>query len=332
MFTAVLLLIFGFALLIKGADFLVDGASAIARRLGIRELVIGLTIVAFGTSMPEFVVSSLAALQNNTEIAIGNIVGSNIANTLLILGSSSLIAPLVVQSSTVRKEIPFALLSSVILFVLANDRLIDGYVLSELGRGDGWVFIGFFVIFLYYTFGMGKADQVEDEKAEKSMPIWQSALRIVAGLAALMIGGKLSVDGAVRIATDLGVSQTLIGLTIVAVGTSLPELFTSVIAAMRGKADIAIGNIVGSNIFNILWILGFSALIRPLPVQEDMNFDLLVAIATTLFLFLLVHTGHVHRRLFLWWKQREHFNLRRFEGAMLLAAYAIYIGFIAWRG
>lgn len=321
----------GFALLVKGADWLVNGAADVARRFGISDLFIGLTIVAFGTSMPELIVNVIASMQGQTDIAIGNVVGSNIANILLILGATAMLASLDVQSSTVRKEIPFSLLAAVVLFVMANDGIVDGYGVSELGRGDGLVLMAFFLLFLYYTFGIAKQSDVQ-ERPDASRSAWISILLIVAGAAALAGGGKLAVDGAVGLARIWGVSDALIGLTIVAVGTSLPELASSMVAAYRGKADIAVGNAVGSNVFNIFWILGLSAVIKPLPFSETMNVDLLVVCAATLLLLAAVHNGHVHRRIFLWWRQKESFSIRAWEGATLAGAYACYLAYIVWRG
>jgi len=333
MLLALLSLVAGFVLLIKGANWLVEGASSIARRLKISDLVIGLTVVSFGTSAPELVVNIIASIQGNAAIAIGNVVGSNIANVLLILGISAMIAPLAVQRSTVLKEIPFCLLASVVLFVMANDRLIDGYVISELGRGDGLAFMAFFVIFLYYTFGIRHVQ--EENHEEFTMPtqsVWFALTLFFVGIGGLVIGAKLAVDGAVTIALALGISESLIGLTVVAVGTSLPELAASAVAAHKGKADIAVGNIVGSNIFNILWILGLSSVIKPLPFQPALNFDLLIVILSTLFLFFIVHNGAAHKRLFLWWQQQRDFIIRRWEGALLLIGYIAYIAYIGWRG
>lgn len=323
----ILLIIIGFALLIKGADWLVEGASSIARRLKVSDLVIGLTIVSFGTSAPELVVNIFASLKGNADIAIGNIVGSNIANTLLILGAAAAIAPMVIQKSTVFKEIPFCLLASLMLFLMANDAIIDGYNISELGRGDGFVFIGFFIIFLYYTFGIRKTsvDDGGEEFTKETRSVLLSILMVLFGLIGLVIGGELTVRGAVEIATSLGVSESLIGLTIIAIGTSLPELVTSVIAALKHKPDIAIGNIVGSNIFNILWILGVSALIRPLPFLPAINTDLLIMIGTVLVLFLFIQTGHIHQRLFFWRYKGERM-LARWEGLIMLSLYFVYIG------
>ena len=331
MLLAVVSLLGGFVLLIKGADWLVEGASSIAKRFGLSDLMIGLTVVSFGTSAPELIVNIIASFQDSAGIAIGNVVGSNISNTLLILGITSLVAPLAVQRSTVLKEIPFTFLASFTLLIMANDRIVDGYPTSELSRSDGLAFLGFFVIFMYYTFGIRHNGALE-EKAEKiKMALWKAWALFFVGLGGLVLGGELAVDGAVKIASDLGMSETLIGLTIVALGTSLPELAASIVAAKKGKADIAIGNIVGSNIFNIFWILGLSAVIKPLPFESIINFDLLTVVASTLLLFFLIHNGHLHRRLFLWWKQEKDYVLHPVEGLVLLSGYVLYIGYIVYR-
>lgn len=332
MLPSLLFLVVGFALLVKGADWLVDGSASIARRFGMSDLFIGLTIVAFGTSMPELIVNVIASLQGRTDIAIGNVVGSNIANLLLILGATAIFSTLRVQSSTVRKEIPFSFLAAFALIVMANDGIVDGYGVSELGRGDGLVLMSFFAIFLYYTFGIAKADSSEGVEEHAHAPLWLAALMVAGGAAAMAGGGKLAVDGATAFARLLGISDALVALTIVAVGTSLPELVSSIIAAYKGKADIAVGNAVGSNVFNIFWILGLSAVIKPLPFTEAMNVDLLIVCLSTVFLLLVVHNGHIHHRLFLWWKQKDSFRIRAWEGAVLLLGYASYVGYIVWRG
>jgi cation:H+ antiporter len=311
-----LILAAGFALLIKGADLLVDGAAAIARRFNISELVIGLTVVAFGTSAPELFVNILAGITGNTDIAIGNVLGSNIANVLLILGVSALIFPLAVSGGTVWKEIPFSLLAAVILGIMANDRLIDGSSVSALTRTDGLVLLGFFVVFLYYSAGIaqpvsGMSQHVPGPAARPGGAV----LRILGGLAALLLGGKWIVDAAVAIAAAVGLSQSVIGLTVVAVGTSLPELATSIVAALKKNVDIAVGNVVGSNIFNIFFILGVSALVRPLPFRESANADVMMAIAASLMLFVTMFTG----------KRRV---LDRWEGALFLVAYIAYVGWL----
>ncbi|MDP3771449.1 MAG: calcium/sodium antiporter, partial [bacterium] len=238
----------GLVLLIKGADFLVNGASSIAKRLGVSSLVIGLTIVAFGTSAPELIVSIFASVRGNTDIAIGNILGSNIANILLILGVAAVVFPLSVKRGTTWKEIPFSLLAILVVGVMVNDARIDGGSFSGLTRIDGFVLIAFFIVFLYYTFGMRR---VQTDSASEASPhhhaMPRALLMVVLGLVGLTVGGKWIVDAAVAVAKTLGVSEALIGLTIVAIGTSLPELATSAVAAYKKDVDIAVGNIVGSN-------------------------------------------------------------------------------------
>lgn len=332
MLSPILFLIIGFVLLVKGADWLVDGASALARRIGVSDLAIGLTIVAFGTSMPEFMVNMIASVQGASDIAIGNVVGSNIFNILLILGVSAIIAPIVVQRSTTLKEIPFSFLAVVMLLIMANDVFVDGYARSELSRSDGLALIGFFVIFLIYTFGLPRNGEETQAQTDTQRSMLASTLFVLLGLAALIAGGKLTVDAAVTIARTLGLSEALIGLTIVAAGTSLPELATSTVAAYKKNADIAVGNIVGSNIFNIFWILGVSAVIRPIPFTPAANFDLWVLVATTVLLFFLIHNGWLWRRVFLWWKQRTRYVIRWWEGAIMLVLYVAYVAVIAWRG
>ncbi|MDH4263193.1 MAG: calcium/sodium antiporter [Spirochaetia bacterium] len=287
-----ILFIIGFIILIKGADFLVDGSASIAKKLNISSIVIGLTIVAFGTSAPEFIVNIYAAFQGKSEIAIGNILGSNIANILLVLGISSIIYPITVKKNTVSKEIPLSLLAIIILGFLASDKLIDGADFSALTRIDGIILLCFFSIFFYYTFGITKTD--EDIVEEDSINIYsysKAILYILLGLAGLVTGGKWIVDGAVKIAESFHVSQSLIGLTVVAIGTSLPELATSAVAAYKKQSDIAIGNVVGSNIFNIFWVLGASSVIRPLPFNASSNTDVAMTIYASVLLFLFMFIG-----------------------------------------
>jgi len=309
------LLVIGFIFLIKGADLLVDGASSIARRLKVSALVVGLTIVAFGTSAPELIVNIFASIQGNTDIAIANILGSNIANILLILGTSALIFPLVVKRGTVWKEIPLSLLAIVVVGLMVNDLFFDGGTFSGLTRIDGFVLIAFFVIFLYYTFGISKVEGSAEEGEIKVYSTLKSLGMIVLGLLGLVVGGKWIVDSAVNIASGLGVSQALIGLTIVAVGTSLPELATSAVAAYKKNSDIAVGNIVGSNIFNIFWILGLSAVVKPLPFSPLLMRDVWVTIFATVLLFVFMFVGK---------KQ----ILERWQGCAFVALYFVYIAMI----
>ncbi|MFA6038647.1 MAG: calcium/sodium antiporter [Candidatus Peribacteraceae bacterium] len=332
MLLSILFIVLGLLLLIKGADWLVEGAASIATALRVSQLTIGLTIVAFGTSLPELTVNLFSSFSGANDIAIGNVVGSNICNILLILGISSILAPLAVQTSTVWKEIPLSLLAAGILFAQANDILIDGADASILSRTDGLTFLAFFVIFLWYIAGMRRLDPADDkDEGEHHSGFWTSCGFIALGLVLLIGGGRLTVMGATAIAELLGVSQALIGLTIVAVGTSLPELATSTVAAVKGKADLAVGNVVGSNIFNIFWILGVSSLINPLRFEPAMNVDLLMVVIATLMLFLFTHTGWLHRRL-LFWRQRKGHVITRSEGWTMLASYALYVGYLVWRG
>lgn len=313
------LLVIGFILLIKGADFLVDGASSVGRRLNVSDLVIGLTVVAFGTSTPELFVNIFASIKGNTDIAIGNILGSNIANIFLILGVSAVIFPLAVGKGTVWKEIPLSLLAALLLGAMANDRLIDKSSISALTRIDGLVFISFFIIFIYYSFSIAKRiDGIDEHVPQKQHGLLKSFLLIIGGLIGLGIGGNWIVNGAVHIASKLGVSESLMGLTIVAVGTSLPELATSAVAAYKKNVEIAVGNVVGSNIFNIFFVLGLSSIIKPLPFQQGGNIDIGVVILASLLLFLWMFTGKKH-------------SLDRWEGIVFIILYASYITFLIVR-
>ena len=278
----------GFVLLVKGSDFFVDGAAGIARRFGIPQIIIALTIVAMGTSAPEAAVSITAAFQGNADISIGNIVGSNVLNVLIILGVCSVITPLVVKKETIRYEIPFLFLTSLVLFLLG----LDGQVTLV----DGLILIFMFIVYLAYLFVSAKKnkEEPEDDKTQKSVPIL--IVYLIGGLAAVIIGSKLAVYGATGIAEALGVSERFIGLTVVALGTSLPEMCTSIAAARKGNADIAIGTIVGSNIFNILFVIGLTSLITNVPYQPRFIIDGLIMIGTTIFLWLCVfRTNKLHR-------------------------------------
>lgn len=312
-----ILFVVGFFILIKGADLLVDGSSSVARKLNISNIVIGLTIVAFGTSAPEFIVNFFASINGNTEIAIGNVLGSNIANILLILGIAAIIYPISAKKNTVLKEIPFSLLAALLVAITANDVLIDGGSNSVITRIDGLVFLGFFIIFLYYTFSITKSDADINETPVKELSNSKSVIYILTGLIGLVLGGKWIVDGAVKIAEGFNVSQSLIGLTVVAVGTSLPELATSAVAAYKKQTDIAIGNVVGSNIFNVFWILGASAIIRPLPFNMASNADLFVNILASIILFFAMYVGKKH-------------VLERWQGIILLLFYISYITYLVF--
>lgn len=311
------LFIAGFYFLIKGANWLVDGASSIAKKFNVSNIVIGLTIVSFGTSAPELIVNLMASFRGSSDLAVGNIVGSNIANVLLILGVSAAIYPLAVKRGTIFKEIPFSLLGAVILWFLANDMIIDNANFSALTRIDGVVLLSFFIIFLYYSFGIAKVEGEGEEVKEKKT--WISIIMILGGMAGLTLGGQWIVDGAVTVATRFGMSQALIGLTIVAVGTSLPELAASAVAAYKHKADIAIGNVIGSNVFNIFWILGVSSLVRPIVFSPILNFDIYILVAITWILFVFMFVG-------------KKSILQRWQGILLVILYVIYIIYLIMRG
>ena len=315
-----ILLVAGFVLLIKGAGFLVEGASSIARRYNVSDLVIGLTVVAFGTSTPELFVNIIASVKGNTGIAIGNVLGSNISNILLILGVSALICPLTVGPGTVWKEIPLSLLAVVVLAIVANDHLLDHRGFSEISRTDGLVFLSFFAIFMYYSVGIAKKiEGMDDHVPAQEHGMLKSTLLLFGGLIGLALGGQWIVDGAVTMASKFGMSQSLVGLTIVAVGTSLPELATSATAAYKKNVEIAVGNVVGSNIFNIFFVLGISATIKPLPFQAVNNLDIGAVVLASALLFGSMFTG----------KKK---SLDKWEGVTLLFIYAGYIGYLVIRG
>jgi cation:H+ antiporter len=307
----ILLLVVGFALLIKGADYLVLGASGLARRFNISELVIGLTVVSFGTSMPELIVSVVSATKGLNDVALGNIIGSNIFNLLCILGITAVISPVVVQRSTIFKEIPYSIIAAIVLLLLANDHLYTMKRDNMVSMIDALILLVFFAFFLFYIFKNMKNDNQNLVVDFKPMGTWKIILLISGGLAGLIIGGSLSVNNAVDIAHILGISERIIGLTIVAAGTSLPELATSAVAAYRKNSDIAIGNVVGSNIFNIFFILGISAFISPLPYQTGFNFDLTFLIAGSFLLLFFTYTG-------------KKAIIERWEGAVLLSCYIGY--------
>ena len=305
-------LVGGLVLILLGANGLTDGAAAVAKRFKISDLVIGLTIVAFGTSAPELVISVMAALGGSAEMAIGNVVGSNIFNVLAIIGVTAMVMPIKVGEGTMSKEIPLVILSSIVIAFMANDILLDGGSSNVISRIDGLVLLGFFLIFLRYTFAIARSggEDAEGEKI-KEMPIWKSILFILGGLAGLIYGGQLFVDGASGIASSLGVSESIIGLTIVAGGTSLPELATSVTAALKKNSGIAIGNVIGSSLFNIFFVLGCSASISPLPMGGITNVDMVVLVASAI-LFWLVG----------WFFKKR--TITRVEGALLVICYVAY--------
>jgi cation:H+ antiporter len=311
------ILIIAFVILIKGADWLVKGGSSIAKRFGIPSIVIGLTIVAFGTSAPELLVNVMASINGNSGIVIGNVLGSNIANTLLILGISAIILPLAIRRGTVLIQVPLSLLAIVVLGIVANDILIDGGVANFITRIDGIVMLLFFAIFIYYTFSIAKV-KGEPETVLK-YTLLKSIFLILGGMIGLAFGGHFVVNSAVSIAKLFNVSESLIALTIVSIGTSLPELATSVVAALKKNPDIAIGNVIGSNIFNIFWVLGFSAVIRPVVFLPALNFDVLFVVFITVLLFVYMFVG-----------KRD--VIQKWQGASLATLYVAYIVYLVMRG
>lgn len=305
MLIELVLLVIGFVMLIKGADIFVEGAAGIAAKFGIPQLVIGLTIVAMGTSAPEAAVSIAAAFKGTADITIGNVVGSNIINILVILGVTALIVAVAVQQSTVRYEIPFVILVTIVLLVMGA---LDG----KIGRLDGVILWALFIVYLIYLFLMAKHGR-EEEETQMDAPVWKLLLFVVIGAALIVIGADVSVDAASEIARVIGLSERFIGLTIVALGTSLPELCTSVVAARKGNADLAIGNIVGSNIFNILFVVGTTALIIPVPFNPAFVVDTAVAIGAAVLLWVCVFRKK---------------KLTRPGGILMLAAYAGYFAYL----
>jgi len=307
----ILYLLGGLVLILLGANFLTDGASSLAKKLNVSDLVIGLTVVAFGTSAPELAVSISSALKGSADIAIGNVVGSNMFNTLMIVGCTAFFAPIIVTKNTLLKEIPLCILAAIALLAICNDMLLDGQPLDMVSRTDGILLLLFFVIFMVYTFSIAKNNSNEEAEEVKQIPLWLSLIYIIGGLTALVIGGNIFVDGASGIARTLGVGESIIGLTLVAGGTSLPELATSVVAAMKKSPEMAIGNVVGSNLFNIFLVLGSAATITPLHLIGITNFDLLSLVVAGVLLWLFG----------VFYKQR---TITRLEGFILVICYMAY--------
>ncbi len=306
-----LLFIGGLVFLVKGADLLIDGSSGIARRFGIPEFVIGLTLVAFGTSLPEFTVNTAAAIKGASEISLGNVIGSNIANILLILGVASLIRPISVHATFVKKEIPVNFFLTITLIVMANDTFFNHLPHSEISRGDGLVLIITFIGYMYFLIAYLQKEEISAEEGSfLSLP--RALTYTFLGLTGLVVGADWTVEGAVGLAKAFGVSEAIIGLFMVAIGTSLPELFASAVSAYKGNSDIALGNIAGSNIFNVTLVLGTSSIIRDVPVPERANVDLGVLFFATLLLLVFSLTGE------------RKFSIERREGTAFLFVYLIY--------
>lgn len=320
MWISLLFLIVGIVLILFGADKLTDGATGLARRFNVTELVIGLTVVAFGTSLPEFVTSFMSTLKGSSDISIGNIVGSNIFNVLMIVGCAAWLSPITISKSSLLKDIPFAILASLVLAVVATDSLLDGGAPNVLSRTDGLVLLGYFAVFMFYTYFISRNKEAgegmqETAKPQNAMPYWKIFLYIVIGLAGLVIGGNLFVDGASEIALAMGVSETIVGLTLVAAGTSLPELATSMVAAKKGSSAIAIGNVIGSNIFNIFFVMGICATVKPMAVGNISYLDLGLMLASMLLLWGFSYTKR---------------TVERWEGMLMVLIYVVYVGYLIY--
>ncbi|GAB6065048.1 calcium/sodium antiporter [Aquifex pyrophilus] len=317
MFADFILLAVGIAFLVKGADLLIDGSSSLARSLGIPQFVIGLTVVAFGTSLPELTVNVAAALKGASGISLGNVIGSNIANILLILGVASLITPLSIHATFVKKEIPVNFFLTLTLMAMANDRILNGDSVSSISRTDGIVLIITFIGYMYFLVAYLEREALSEEEEDKLLSPLKALVFTILGLIGLVLGADWTVNGAVGVAKALGVSEAIIGLFMVAIGTSLPELFASAVAARKGNPDIALGNVAGSNIFNVTLVLGASSVIRSVPVPERTNVDLGVLFVATLVLLLSAFWG------------RSKYVIDKWEGALFLLIYTVY-AFLSW--
>lgn len=309
-----LLLIAGLALVLAGANYLVDGASSIAKRAGISDFIIGMTIVGIGTSTPEMVVSFISAIQGNADIAVGNVIGSNMFNVLVILGLTALLYPIKLTSNNVKKDIPFALLAAFVLCVLGSATFLDGAASNIISRVSGIMLLSLFGVFMAYTVyssGNNPEEELSGEK-KKNTPVWLAIIMVLGGLAGLIFGGELFVNSATSLAKSLGVSDAVIAITIIAGGTSLPELASCIVAAYKKNTDMALGNVIGSNVSNIFLILGGSAAIHPLNMGGIKSLDLIVLMLSSVLMFIFAFT----------FKKK---SIDRIEGALLLAIYIAYI-------
>jgi cation:H+ antiporter len=307
-----LILTGGIFLVIEGANFLVKGSSSLAKKFGLSDLIIGLIVVAFGTSLPEMIISILAGLNETSDIVLSSVIGSNISNILLILGLTAIITPLRVDLSTVRRQFPFLLFSSLVLVIFMAEELIEGIKSPRISRVDGLILLSFFIIYIYYTFLNAYLGGGTDEKDDyEQKPFLISTGFILLGIIGLFVGGELSVGSVESIATKLNIDESIIGLTIIAIGTSLPELVTSILSAFQKKTDIAIGNIVGSNIFNTFWILGISSVISPISIDNQLYLDASIMFFSTVLLFLF---------LFFFKKQ----TITKKEGSFLFSLFIAY--------
>lgn len=315
-------LIVGLVLILSGANFLTDGASAVAKKFGLTDLVIGLTVVAFGTSAPELVISITASADGNPELAVGNVIGSNIFNILAIIGITAMVRPIAIKKSVMTIEIPMVLLSSVIILILGSSVILDHTQANIISRVEGLLLLIFFLLFMRYTFATarntpdaGSDPQAADTNKLKNIKMWQAIVFIIGGLAALIWGGNKFVQGASAIASGLGVSEAVIGLTIVAIGTSLPELATSIVAALKNEPGLAIGNVIGSNIFNIFMVLGTAAIVKPLPFGNINYVDLWVLTGASLMFM-----------IFGWFFKKR--IITRAEGTIMAICYILYMSWL----
>lgn len=318
-----ILLLIGFILLIKGADLFVDGASDLAKKLKVPAMLIGLTIVAFGTSAPEAAVSIKAALKNSSDLSVGNIVGSNIFNILLVVGTAAIIKPIDIKLNTVIKEFPFMILATVVLYVLGNDIMFQNQVTNMLTLGDGLIILSIFAVFIYYLVEMSISSKEfidknlsNEEDTKTEINIFKTSILGILGLGGIFLGSDFVVNSSISIALNLGMSKTLVGLTVVALGTSLPELTTAIVAAKKGQGEIALGNAIGSNLFNILFVLGVSAVITPLYIEAKILFDIIFLLGITILTYIFAATKK---------------SLSKIEGLVLILIYMGYMVFIVIR-
>ena len=318
MILVIIQLLAGFFLLIKGSDWFVNGAASLAKRSGVPEIIIGLTIVSFGTSAPELLVNINSSVKNYNELVTGNIIGSNLFNLLCILGVAGIIRPIVVKVNTVWMEIPFSLLAAAVLFTIANDQKIFGGHENKISRWDGIILLLLFLLFMVYIFYQVRKEKDLPIEVNEKMTGVKISIYLILGLAGLVLGGRWVVESAVTLAREFNMSGKMIGLTIVSAGTSLPELATSAVAVWKGRNDIAIGNVIGSNVFNIFLILGLSALINPVKYNIQMNTDLWLLIISTLLLFIAMFTG-IRKKLDRW------------EALLMLIIFAGYMTFVIIR-
>ncbi len=317
MLTNIIMVIAGLVLLKYGADYFVSGSASLARKLGVSALVVGLTVVSIGTSAPEFFVNMIAAIKGSSALSVGNILGSNLADILLGLGIAAVIVPLSIKKGTVWKEIPFALLAAVLLLVFGSDFILDGSFPNAIGRSDGIALLGFFIIFIVYTLSIKQGEKPEEQI--ETHDTLKTVGHILGGIAGLALGGYIVVEGAVGIATGIGISENLVGLTIVAAGTSLPEIMTAISAARKNHIDLVVGGIVGTIIFNALFVLGSTAVIRPLIFTQDNITDAIAVVLVTLLLFLSLFFGKKHQ-------------IGKMRGVLFIILYIAYLAFAIWRG